>query len=245
MKSQTISSSDIRVAWSERKIRPSSVTNTGKISFKWGAQASESELEAGFLKLLAFDPDIANVRSQPFTLYWPDGKGGERKYTPDVLLQYRAQLNNPSALKGHVREVKPSHIYEKHRDEFEKKFEIARIWCKAEGYDFGVITELSYSTAHVWNAQFLMRYGDDKLMCSTAEAKARSAKLLRAVAELGKTTPTEVLTAISSDPREWAHLLPQLWHLVCKRAIRADFKVRLAMGSAIWPASPSFTGPAP
>lgn len=223
----------LRAQWGARRIGVSQIANTGKIAFKWGAQASESELEAGFLKILAFDPEVADVKTQPVTLYWKDRSGVSRRYTPDAFVQYRRQVEDPSLGKGYIVEVKPAAVYEKYKEDLEVAYDVARTWASRGGYEFHVVTEQSITPGRVWNSQFLMRYASPELMLNTEEARQRSRRVRSCMDSLEVATPDSLLVAVSSDNREWPYLLPQIWHLVATREFLVDLDQQLGMGSLI------------
>lgn len=228
--------SEIRAVPLERKIGPSAFANIGKVAAKGGIQVSESLLEAQFLILKSFEKDVSKVQMQPVTLYWPNGSGGERKYTPDALVEYHSGRDNPSARNAELIEIKPLEVYKKNQQDLEEKFAVARVWAKHKGLTFLMATEEDIPPVPAWNVQFLMRYSNDRIMLSAPDAKDRQLALVDLLSSLGETTPSELLAHASKTTVEQAHLLPLLWNLVFKKAVNLDIKAPLNMSSRIWSA---------
>ena len=225
---------EIRAVALERKIGPSASANTAKIVTKGRAQVTESGLESQFLVLKSFDLDVLRVQMQPVTLHWPDGKGGERKYTPDALVEYRSGAENPSLRNTELIEIKPAAIYLKNREELDEKFAVARIWAKHKGLNFLMVTENDIPPIQAWNIQFLTRYSNDKIMLASSDAQIRQKTLNELLRSVGETSPGELLVKATENSVERGHLLPLLWNLIYKRVVNVDIAAPLNMASRIW-----------
>lgn len=100
-------------------------------SLKMGRMiAFESLIEQDYLFFLDFEPDVLTFAEQPVQIeYIWEGK--ERHYTPDfhVIRQTGEEFI----------ECKPRKLV--HSDENQRKFKIAREWCKGQGWHFRVVTD--------------------------------------------------------------------------------------------------------
>ncbi len=77
---------------SARRISPKSVGNRGIIATNKspiGVVEYESCIERDLLLLAIHDPAVIEIRYQPKTIYDTDSKGKQRKYTPDIYLEFR------------------------------------------------------------------------------------------------------------------------------------------------------------
>lgn len=59
-----------------------------------GSAAFESTLERDFFTILDFDNSIVKFEVQPVRIEYKDKFGKNRSYTPDVLVQYRQNVQN-------------------------------------------------------------------------------------------------------------------------------------------------------
>lgn len=90
----------------------------------------ESSIERDYLYLLDFERAVSWFAEQPLTIDYEDqGKG--RRYTPDFHV-----INNGQHI---LVECKPqTHV---DREKNQRKFAVARQWCKEQGWAFEVVTD--------------------------------------------------------------------------------------------------------
>ena len=190
-----------------------------------GAAAFESTLERDYLTLLEFLPGVERFEVQPVTIRWEDREGRLRSYTPDVLVHYRRSAKLPPAL-----------VEVKYRSDLKRDWKILRPklkagvhYAKLQGWRFEIVSEVEVRTAYLNNVRFLLPFVR-RGPASEAHMELLDATLKR----LGRTTPTELLSAVFQDEWHRAGLLPSLWYLVGKSVIGADLQAPLTMNSAIW-----------
>lgn len=113
----------------------------------------ESTLERDLLTLLEFDDEVENYLVQPLIIkYLHQGKF--RRYTPDMLVYYKAILNkNPLLV-----EIKYGEELERKKEVLAPKFDAPKKYASEKGYDFKVITEKDIGTVYLQNIKFLSRY---------------------------------------------------------------------------------------
>ena len=200
-----------------------------------GSQAFESSLERDFLLMLEYDRGISRFASQPITLRWREN-GRVRQYTPDILAEYTSNMmESHPYLKPTLFEIKPEAILKRDWKVLKPKFKEAIHWCRKSGCRFRIITERHIRTPYLKNIKFLLQFGEDRFRFDEDYRQTYPKSKLRAkLFELGRTTPQELLEAISHNQAEQARLLPYLWHLVRMGLIGADLQDPLSMTSTIW-----------
>ena len=207
-----------------RKVPKSFRNVTGILAYTKaiGEARFESTLERDLLTLLDFDSQIISFEVQPISIPWKDSAGKHHTYTPDVHAIYVDQQNV---------------IYEvKYRSELLEKWATLRPklkgaihFCRERGWRYKIMTELEIRTPYLENVKFLNPFlkqsspGDEDIQTVTNHLK-----------KLGKTTPSDLLTSISTDQWEQARLMPALWILVAKGKIGANLQNKLNMNSPIW-----------
>jgi len=183
----------------------------------------ESALERDFCCLVEFDRNVAEYVEQPVTIrYMEDGQA--RRYTPDFLVRY--SNGKPNQLV----EIKYSEDLRINQVQFAAKFLAAARHAQLEGWEFCIWTETEIRTTYLKNVKFLMRFRSIAIIIRAEYKKL----ILELVAQLGKTTPAEVLATAFQDPNRQAELLPVLWHLVGNGQVGCDLSENLAMRSSIW-----------
>lgn len=205
-----------------RKIGPSRTANTGRVVGVDGFVAVESYLEASYLLLLSFDPDVERFQTQPVTLRWLNEEGQTRQYTPDVLVSYRSR---PTELV----EVKHSKLLWRDREVLKPKFRRAYQWGHEQGFRFRVVTEKKIPETLVKNLRFLDRYRRPGLKID----QSNIALIRRAVEQTSPITPEVLLRALSNSSEQQGQLLPALWHLVATGYIKCDLLLPIGMASPI------------
>ena len=187
------------------------------------AVRAESALERDACCLLEFDPSVIEYVEQPLTVKYVE-QGKTRRYTPDFFVRYatgkRAQLI----------EIKYAEDLRANQALFAQRFLAAKKHAEVEGWDFNIWTEAEIQTPYLKNAKFLLRFRSPAIF---VRAEYRHL-LLGLVAQLGRTTPAEVLTAAFESLEKQAELLPVLWYLVSIAQLGCDLSETLTMHSSIW-----------
>jgi hypothetical protein len=159
----------------------------------------ESWLERDHLMLLDFDPVVTAVASQPFWLYWHDGRRG-RRHAPDFF----ARLADGTGLVIDVRaddRIEP-------RDA--EAFEVTARACEAAGWEFRRVGTVDPVLAA--NVRWLSRYRHPRCAGRPGTAGA----LRRAFA-----SPAPLLAG-AAEAGESLAVLPVLFHLLWRRELTAD-----------------------
>lgn len=220
-----------------RKIRPSGYSCTGFAAAGDKAprsQATESTLEIDFLDLVRGDNRVERFLTQPFTIHWTDSLGKPRRYTPDVIVRYRAAaLKKDPFLRTTIFEVKPREILQRDWLEFKPKFRAAIGWSRERGCRFKILTEQQIRIPLRESLRFLSRFSLKELSADRS-GPDRCIALLEAVAALKTASPRQVLDYLTDDFAKQAALVPWLWHLVLEGRIGADLSKSLNMAARIW-----------
>lgn len=207
-----------------RKIPKSFRTVTGIIASAkaLGEPRFESTLERDLLTLLDFDSNVLSFEVQPLVIPWKDPTGKGHTYTPDIHVIYIDKYNV-------IYEVKYRSELLEEWAALKPKFKGAIHFCRKRGWRYKIMTEVEIRTPYLENAKFLNPFlkqlspGDEDVQTVTNHME-----------KLGKTTPSDLLTTISSDQWEQARLMPALWILVAKGKIGANLRSKLTMSSPIW-----------
>ena len=190
--------------------------------------AFESSLERDFLLLLDFDPDVETFEVQPVRIEYRDGHGRHHRYTPDVLVRYRAGESAGQARMPLLGEIKYRDDLRQHWIEYKSKFKAAKRFARAHGWMFRLITERDIRTPYLTNARFLRAYRTlptDQALCL---------QLSSCLNDHAEMTPKKLLTALFTDCWQQAQALPMLWQLVAVRRIEAELSQPLTMNSRLW-----------
>lgn len=190
-----------------------------------GGEKFESTLERDLMYLLRFDLNVNHFIAQPVKIEFQDKDGGDRSYTPDILIHYRQGLVPPV-----LAEVKYRDELRKNFQELRPKFKAAIRYAKEHGWRFKIFTDREIRTPYLANAKFLLAY--------MIPAQSPSDDIMRIVLDqlrgLQKTDAETLLASIYQDKWEQAELLPVVWHLVATRRIGCDLTTPITMRSQIW-----------
>jgi len=190
--------------------------------------AFESSLERDFLLLLDFDPEVETFEVQPVRIEYRDGHGQRHRYTPDVLVRYRAGESADKSRVTLLGEIKYRDDLRQHWIEYKPKFKAAKRFARTHGWRFRLITERDIRTPYLTNARFLRPYRTlptDRILCL---------QLLSCLNDHAEMTPQQLLTALFTDRWQQARALPMLWQLVVVRRIGANLSQPLTMHSRLW-----------
>jgi hypothetical protein len=213
-----------------RKIPRSYVSVTGRFPSRKsiGRAEFESMLEADLLTLLEFDPLVERFETQPVTIRYEDADGKARRYTPDVLIHFRAATELGCAPTPLLVEVKPREVLRAKWAEIRPKLRVAQAFARLNGWRVGVRTERHIRGPFLDNARFLLSYAH-------ADADPESEHLVRDRLEIMRSaSAAELLAAACWDPSNRALVLPSLWRLVATREILCDLHRPLTMSSRLW-----------
>jgi hypothetical protein len=184
--------------------------------------AFESSLERDFITLQLFDPDVLAIEEQPVEIRYEAGNGRTARYVPDFLVHYRRPGRFPALF-----EVKYSVELAAKRKEFRARFEAARTYAAARGWEFRVATEHDIRNARLENAKFLVpfrRRGADPGRC---------ARILRVLGAQGAMPISVLLETAWPDARERQFGTHCLWHLISGYRVAADLDRPLTMESVV------------
>jgi len=198
---------------------------TGRVSISDAGRAGfESSLERDWLVCLDFDPAVAVIREQPFSLYY-SADGRELRYTPDVLAQYRLPGGE---LRTVVYEVKALADLRENFQGYRLRFKKAIRFCQEQGWRFKIVTEKHIRTPYLNNAKFLRKY-------RTMEShQLYHDQLSYSLRSLGPTTPQALLAVSYTYQEKRMEALNELWRMVANREIATDLNESLNMHSRIW-----------
>lgn len=220
-----------------RKIGPSPVKNTGRISTRKANQSQtfESLLERDFLILLDVDPRVVRIGIQPITLRWATVAEKVKEYTPDVVVHYDpSSIETDPRLRTTLFEVKPRAILKRKWSELQPKFKAAVAWAREHECRFKIVTEVEIQTPYLENVRILRHYRPDRMGPPSEEALKFRSLLLEQLARCKQTTPRNLLEMVTNSWDEQARLIPQLWALVNDQVIGIDLSASLTMASPIW-----------
>lgn len=226
-----------------RVIRPSRYSVTGRVATEKSdkSQDAESSLEHDFLLLLEYDWRVEKFASQPITLRWEDATGRHR-YTPDAVARYTdvAMREDPS-LQLTLFEVKPREVLKRDWRELKPRFRAAIAWTREYDYRFRIVTEREIRTPFLDNVRFLMMFRGKRMTRNpglTGEIQWRIRETLHG---LKRSTPRELLNAITTVPHYQAEYVPWIWYLLNCGLIGCDLAKPLGMTSEIWSLETEFT----
>jgi hypothetical protein len=189
-----------------------------------GSAQFESTLERDFLAILEFSPEVDRFEVQPLKIEWRDNQDTPRSYTPDVLVEFRPEINRPPWLC----EIKYRTDLKKDWETLHPKFLRGIRYAKQRHWRFRLITEVEIRTSYLANIRFLSPFKFRNIPEASTEL------LFGLVQEARTTTPAKLLQALSPDRQGQAEWLPVLWHLMAHHRIGVDLEVELSMDSPIW-----------
>jgi len=225
-----------------RTIRPNYRSVTGKVNLgpPHGMVPFESTLERDFLVLVALDPGLAAIESQPLKIPYRRPNGRRTNYYPDyrVVLgpAVAPDLRRAPFLRGEstvIAEIKYWADLKKNWEELRPGFEACREYCRAETAAgrpcvFRIYTERRIRTP------FLRNVHDLRSHRRTVERDEVLRRILLYLNRRPHSTPTELLATLAETPTDRNLLLAQLWRAVAIGLVQTDLTQPLRMDSAIW-----------
>ncbi|AMP02138.1 tnsA endonuclease C terminal family protein [Collimonas arenae] len=178
--------------------------------------------------VLEFDLNVQQFEVQPVQIDWSDSEGQPRRYTPDVLVEYRRDIVPAKNFRPMLCEVKYREDLREEWAEIRPKLKAGFKYAKQHGWRFKIFTEEEIRTPYLDNARFLLTYMRQELNEVHAEL------LLGRLSEMREADPNSLGSAVFRDRWARAELLPALWHLIANRRIGTDLGLPLTMFSRIW-----------
>ncbi|MCU7872096.1 MAG: TnsA endonuclease N-terminal domain-containing protein [Candidatus Thiodiazotropha sp. (ex Lucinoma borealis)] len=189
-----------------------------------GEAQFESTLERDFLALLDFSSEVVCYEVQPVRIEWDDETGKLRTYTPDVLVTFDSSMGRPPWLC----EVKYRADIKKYWDTLHDKFRRGVRYARGHGWRFRLISEVEIRTDYLANVRFLSPFRRHSNSESQIEA------LLTRLHSMERTTPADLMVALSPDVWKQAEWLPILWQLIAHDEVGVELERTLTMDSSIW-----------
>lgn len=137
---------------SARKITAKEIGNRGFFpsnKVKGGITEYESCLERDFLLVCNHAPSVKRFQHQPLTINYMDKKGKNRKYTPDVYVEYT------NGMKG-LYEIKYEEEVINKGKNYEERWSEAKKWASERGMVFSVFTEKQIRNPRWFNIWFTL-----------------------------------------------------------------------------------------
>jgi TnsA endonuclease N terminal/TnsA endonuclease C terminal len=189
---------------------------------------AESSLERDFLIILDFDLNVKFFEEQPLTIKFETKDGERRSYTPDFYVEYRTDIAPANRMKPLLCEIKYRSDLFAGWHLLKPKFKAARLFAKAQGWEFRIVTEVEIRQPYLENAKFLRPFRKHETNWDHYEILTGLLKHLRVA------SPRQLLLAYSEDKWKQAELLSSLWNLIAQKIIRTDLAEELTMDSELW-----------
>ncbi|MHA1129425.1 MAG: TnsA endonuclease N-terminal domain-containing protein [Candidatus Helarchaeota archaeon] len=132
-----------------------------------GVVEYESCLERDFFLICNHSPDVKAFQHQPITIKYKDKKGKNRKYTPDVYIEFI------DGKKG-LYEIKYEGDMLNNNKKYRERWDKTKKWANARGIHFAVLTERDIRTPRWFNIWFTL--GSSK--CSSNNDYIKSLNLV-------------------------------------------------------------------
>ena len=193
-----------------RKVSHGHRGNRGRMSLLGQSVDHESHLERDFLLIMQFDPTLAAIRAQPFTIPCTGANGRPTRYTPDFLA-----IHGGPRPQGFLVEIKP--IDELRRDwrNLKPRLRAGRDFARANGLTFEILTERRLRRWPLDAYHFLAPFRTLPYDESTEE------HLIHTLAGIGPSTPQKLLAAAFMTRANQIDAIPFMWKLVATRRIMA------------------------
>lgn len=221
-----------------RKILRSPVKVTGTAP---DGQEFESTLEEDFFALLRFNRLIDRFESQTVTIDWADDTGKIRRYTPDVLVFYRKDLEESKDLRPKLCEIKPdlkdpnevNPRKKPPRSENEEenllKWAAAERYAARQGWEFEVFRESAIRTPYLKNAKFLLRALERPIHTYF------EAEMLDCLRTEGSMNIEKLVSKFGSTINDRARIYPTCYRLIAQQKISADLTQQLSLNTVVAP----------
>lgn len=219
-----------------RVVGPSRFSVTGRVASTKAetSQDAESTLEQDFFTLLEFDSRVHRYFPQPLTIEWEDRDGRARRYTPDALVLYSFSACKDEGFRPTLFEVKPRAVLREQWRELKPRLKAGIGWARRYDARFHIVTEREIRTPYLENVKFLIGFRSEFLDERPDLIAARQLLIRETLFRLKRSTPREVLEAISPCEHFQAEIVPWLWNLIVCNAIGVDLDTKMTMISPIW-----------
>lgn len=188
----------------------------------------ESSLERDFFELMMADPMVEKIEEQPVKINYVDSQGKKRKYTPDALIHFRADLKTGMRRLPLLCEVKYRAEYREKFCELRERLCFARKFARRNGWQFKVVTDREIRTVQFSNQRFLSGFKERTI-------DHNYANIFFHQVESNKCMTIELLLAeITTDPFKRAELIPTLWWLVANQKLKIDMTVPITMATKLY-----------
>jgi hypothetical protein len=190
----------------------------------------ESALErdlARVLELRRYWGEIRTFRTQPLTITFYDEHKKERKYTPDMLVEY-TPIYPHSKPTIELIEVKPLRLVVSKIEEFLPKWYAARAYCQERNWRFRVLTEKQIYTPLFDQARLLLRYVRRPMQDPQLEP------VVTVLQRRGTISVREVLEAVSNDPQIQATLRTAIWTGLATGVFRTARTQPISLEMPLW-----------
>lgn len=161
----------------------------------------ESLLEKDYLLLLDFDDGVESFEVQPVRI---PVAGIPRGYVPDVLVKYRAGVQNGSVPKPSLVEVKHSDDLARNAKKYAPKFAAAHEYAGRQGWEFLIKDQNDIRTHRLANLKFLREYRN--VIPSNEDTRAVLGAMDRMSGETSSESLLEVLAATEDERLHWLWL---------------------------------------
>lgn len=184
--------------------------NRGRMSLLGQSVDHESHLERDFLLILQFDPTLAAIRAQPFTIPCIGANGQQTRYTPDFLC-----IHDGPRPTGFLVEIKPVEDLRKNWRTLKPRLRAGRAFAHQKGLKFEILTERQLHRWALDAYHFLAPFRALPYDESTEE------HLIHVLAAIGPSTPQRLLAAAFMTEENQHQAIPYMWKLVATRRITA------------------------
>lgn len=181
----------------------------------------ESSLEADFMYLLEFNPDVKFYYERPLIIRYKEGRS-TKEYLPNFLVDYH---NGNKELV----ELKFSSDLALNQRKYQNRFESAQNFCKENNLCFKILSETNIHTARLFNAKFLSYYQKSTIHINDVDVDY----LILLVKRYKKIAVKELLPIASKDEYRQAELLYVLWYAIAHYLIHYDEDQRLSMETTL------------
>lgn len=210
-----------------RRRRGSYVTVTGKYPTTKASHPLyyEGYRERDLYVLLNYVVSVLEVEAQPLTIQYKE-RNRSRKYSPDTKVVFLPASDGSTTRRPLLIEVKLKAELDRKAEVYEARFQAAREYCEARGWEFRVMTEEDVPRLKARNLRFLFRYRDFRADIETLDA-VRSALRGESI------TLKSLVRSLAMPSRPEARIISTVWHLVSQRQIQVDLDKPLSLESSL------------
>lgn len=187
-----------------------------------GPASFESSLERDFFEILDFEPGVREFEVQPLRVPFRDPNNQPRSYTPDVFVAWHED-------RPWLCEIKFRVDLFRNWSDLKPRFKAARAFCRAEEWEFRILTENEIRTDYLANVRFLRHY----LKPGRQAAKEHCEWVLDELTRTSRVPAHELIESMSHDKWTRGFLIYALWQLVAEGKIRADLNTRVSLETTV------------